>query len=81
MGSSVRKAATAGRAVITFAGLLLFSCQAGGGTSTSPTSTVGLREGQMAPDFELPSAGGGDVRLSDYRGEKQVLLYFSMGPG
>jgi AhpC/TSA family protein len=66
-------------AVAAFAGLLLLSCQAA--DSTSPTSTGGLREGEMAPDFELPSAGGGDVRLSDYRGEKPVLLYFSMGPG
>lgn len=69
------------RAVIAFAGLMLFSCQAGDGTSTSRTSAGGLREGRMAPDFELPSAGGGDVRLSDYRGERPVLLYFSMGPG
>ena len=69
-----------GRAAIAFAGLLLLSCQTGD-TSTSPTSTAGLREGQLAPSFELPSAGGGNVRLSDYRGEKQVLLYFSMGPG
>ena len=69
------------RAVAAFAGLLLFSCQGGGGDSTTPTSTRGLREGQLAPSFERPSAGGGDVRLSDYRGKKQVLLYFSMGPG
>ena len=69
------------RAAIALAGLLLLSCQTGDGTSTSPTSTAGLREGQLAPSFELPSAGGGNVRLSDYRGEKQVLVYFSMGPG
>jgi hypothetical protein len=29
----------------------------------------------------LPSAGGQDISLGDYRGEKPVLLYFSMGPG
>jgi hypothetical protein len=37
--------------------------------------------GDRAPDFELPSAGGETVRLSDYRGDRPVLLYFSMGPG
>lgn len=69
------------RAVTAFAGLLLFACQAGDGSSTSPTAIRGLQEGQLAPSFELPAAGGGDVRLSDYLGEKPVLLYFSMGPG
>lgn len=37
--------------------------------------------GKPAPDFALPAAGGEDVSLSDYRGKKAVLLYFSMGPG
>jgi peroxiredoxin Q/BCP len=34
-----------------------------------------LQEGTLAPDFTLPSDGGGEVSLSDYRG-KQVVLYF-----
>jgi cytochrome oxidase Cu insertion factor (SCO1/SenC/PrrC family) len=37
--------------------------------------------GDRAPNFELPSAAGETVRLSDYRGDRPVLLYFSMGPG
>jgi cytochrome oxidase Cu insertion factor (SCO1/SenC/PrrC family) len=40
-----------------------------------------LKVGDEAPDFTLPSAGGEEVSLADYRGEKAVLLYFSMGPG
>lgn len=39
----------------------------------------GVRVGQPAPPFELPSAGG-RVSLSDFKGQ-DVLLYYSMGPG
>ncbi len=42
---------------------------------------LSLREGKPAPDFSLPSADGDRVSLSDYRGERAALLYFSMGPG
>lgn len=30
--------------------------------------------GRKAPDFELPSQEGGIIRLSDYEGEKNVIL-------
>jgi peroxiredoxin Q/BCP len=32
--------------------------------------------GDQAPDFSLTSAGGETVRLSDYRGKSEVVLYF-----
>ncbi len=32
--------------------------------------------GLIAPDFKLPSADGGEVALSDYRGQKAVVLFF-----
>jgi len=35
-----------------------------------------LELGQGAPDFELPSADMRMVRLSDYRGKQQVVLFF-----
>lgn len=35
-----------------------------------------LRAGDDAPDFELPTPEGKRVRLSDYQGEKHVLLEF-----
>lgn len=41
---------------------------------------VTLSEGQAAPDFSLPAAGGGMVSMSDFGG-KPILLYFSMGHG
>jgi len=34
------------------------------------------RVGQAAPDFTLPDQSGRPVRLSDYRGLKNVVLYF-----
>jgi peroxiredoxin Q/BCP len=41
-------------------------------SSTAAASPV---EGEIAPDFVLPSSSGEDVRLSDLRG-KNVVLYF-----
>ncbi len=35
-----------------------------------------LKTGQEAPDFVLPSHLGQSVRLSDYRGRKNVVLAF-----
>jgi peroxiredoxin len=34
---------------------------------------------QAAPDFELTDVHGNAVRLSDYRGERHVLLVFTRG--
>ncbi|RZO31337.1 MAG: thioredoxin-dependent thiol peroxidase [Rhodospirillaceae bacterium] len=33
--------------------------------------------GDMAPDFELPASGGASVKLSDLRGKKVVLFFYS----
>lgn len=35
----------------------------------------GLKPGAMAPDFELPRVGGGQLRLSELR-DKPLLLHF-----
>ncbi len=32
--------------------------------------------GQQAPDFELPTGGGGSLRLSDLRGRWVVLWFY-----
>lgn len=37
--------------------------------------TVDLKAGDKAPDFDMPTAGGGRVRLRDLKG-KAVVLYF-----
>ena len=39
-------------------------------------SELKVKAGEMAPDFELPSVSGKPVRLSDYRGRKNVVLSF-----
>ncbi len=35
-----------------------------------------LNVGDKAPDFNLPSDGGGTVKLSDYKGRKLVLYFY-----
>ncbi len=40
------------------------------------TCATGVKLGQMAPDFELPSQSNATVRLSHYREKQNVVLYF-----
>jgi peroxiredoxin Q/BCP len=35
-----------------------------------------IAAGDPAPEFELPSSNGETVRLSDFRGKSEVVLYF-----
>jgi len=37
---------------------------------------MALQVGDVAPDFELPASGSQLIKLSDYRGKKNVLLAF-----
>lgn len=35
-----------------------------------------VKVGDVAPDFRLPALRGGEVALSDFRGKKNVVLFF-----
>ena len=36
----------------------------------------GIEVGDKAPDFELPSTQGGELKLSSFQGKKNVLIEF-----
>jgi len=37
---------------------------------------MSLAVGERAPDFALPSLRGGEIKLSDFKGKKSVVLFF-----
>lgn len=43
---------------------------------TAWAQSTNLKVGDEAPDFELPDQNGTKVRLSDSRGQKNVVLAF-----
>lgn len=45
-------------------------------SAAAPAPASGLQEGSEAPDFELPADDGMRVRLSSFRGQRPVVLYF-----
>ena len=47
-----------------------------GGGGAPQINNAQLRVGDVAPDFRLPDHTGGYVRLSDYQGEKNVVIAF-----
>ena len=42
-----------------------------------PSTADSTAVGQMAPDFTLPAVAGGNVRLSEHRGEVVLLTFWS----
>lgn len=68
------------RLAVTTAAALAFVGAACSQSQPAPPARGPVRVGARAPQFTLPSAGGGDVSLAGFSG-KPVLLFFSMGPG
>ncbi len=46
------------------------------GQATPAPPTTHLKVGDMAPDFSLPDTTGKQIKLSDFRGKKNVVLAF-----
>lgn len=42
-----------------------------------PPEMAGIKEGELAPDFELETLDGDHVQLSDYRGKKVLLNFWA----
>ena len=40
-------------------------------------ASIGLEQGNIAPDFELPLLDGGTAKLSDYRGQRVMLNFWA----
>ncbi len=47
-----------------------------GQNGLSPYDLNRVAVGTMAPDFELPSTAGGNIRLSSLRGKNVVLVFY-----
>jgi cytochrome oxidase Cu insertion factor (SCO1/SenC/PrrC family) len=60
---------------ILIATVALFSVVAPG-QATPAAPTTHLKVGDMAPDFTLTDTTGKPVKLSDFRGKKNVVLAF-----
>ena len=46
------------------------------GKAKAPLKEESLKEGDIAPDFELPGAGGEQISLSALKGKKVVLYFY-----
>jgi peroxiredoxin len=58
-------------------GLILFVCALFvncASTAQSPVSSSNV--GDFAPDFSIVDVSGNEIRLSDFKGEKNVILVF-----
>jgi cytochrome oxidase Cu insertion factor (SCO1/SenC/PrrC family) len=56
--------------------LMLAAIPAVSGQAAPAAPTTHLKVGDMAPDFKLSDTSGKEVKLSDLRGKKNVVLAF-----
>ena len=65
--------------VVAVAAVMILAFRAAGGREGGPSPEKLIS--REAPDFTLPTLDGEQVTLSDFRGEKNVLLFFNEGYG
>ncbi len=66
--------------IMPFAGILILLAVIGIGLAIAfPGNNSAPKEGESAPDFSLPSVNGETFSLSDFKGKKNVLLFFQEG--
>ncbi len=78
---STRKLGMALLAILFTVVLTATACSSDGNTPTAPTSPedIGLQEVQVqAPDFTLPTLGGGQLTLSDLQGQIVLLNFWQL---
>jgi cytochrome oxidase Cu insertion factor (SCO1/SenC/PrrC family) len=61
---------------LTIAAMLVTMAIAAYGQANPVAPTTHLKIGDMAPDFALKDTTGKEVKLSDFRGKKSVVLAF-----
>ena len=66
-------------ALVVCAGLFAFAGYFNFVIARVPAARPAFVVGQPAPDFTLPDAAGRPVRLTDFRGQKPVVLVFYRG--
>jgi len=49
------------------------------GLSMSAGAAHAVDVGQKAPEFALPSSAGKEIKLADFAGKKNVVLFFFVG--
>lgn len=62
------------RTLFLFLAVIVFGSVGIGQTPTAPATS--LKIGDKAPDFEINDTTGTKVKLSDFRGKKNVVLAF-----
>ena len=56
--------------------ILLAAATAAGLSAQTPPPKTHLKVGDTAPDFDLGSTAGKKIKLSEFRGQKNVVLAF-----
>ena len=68
--------ALAGRAMVLITVGLVAACGGNDDGDPGQVQNAELKVGDEAPDFRLPNHRGGYVRLSDYKGNNNVVIAF-----